>query len=242
MNIFPTREALPVLDCATLEPWLREKGLVWQNRPAIILEAWKEEPTRTPQEKKLAERFAPRSMVVEQIKPDQSTHQHFVINEGRGTLTFFLIPESGTNSYLVPLIAEPKSWGISIMPPGGMINKDETPEASALREFTEETGINVLRFLTKGKALISLAGGKPTPYHRRLGERGSGAYWFTGVIAKAFFEKPKGHDLAFPFLMTLKNWELFCAEGGTEHAVVEACGPAITYLAIMALKPHIVNF
>ena len=225
---------LPVLDTETLDFWLLKQKLVWKDaNPPVPLNDWLVEPERAENEAKTAKRFAPRVMVVEQRKPDGSLFHHLIIEEGRGILVFCLL--HGGKEELVVLAAEPKSWGVSIMPPGGMIGTkevpDESPQEAAIREFREETGF----VLSSAKPL---AGGRPVPYHRRLGARGDGTYWFRGIAERPIKKwDPAQKNPSEPvhcFLMELSEWRVLCKNGGSLYGVVEACGPAITLLALQA--------
>jgi len=219
---------LPILTTKTLDGWLEEEGLVWPDiRPPVPLNDWVGEYARPASDVGVAKRFAPKVKVLEQRRPDGTIFPHFIIDEGQGVLVFCRLPNPVGEEGLVVLIAEPKSWGVSVMPPGGVLKRGETPEECAFREFAEETGIML-------SLVQQLAGARATPYHRRLGGRGEGTYWFRGFVGDPIQVTPQkdNSEQARAFLMPLSEWRALCHEGGSKHGVVEACGPAITLDAL----------
>ena len=221
---------LPILTCETIDGWIKEQGFVWSDvRPPVPLQEWITEEGRPVKDVGIVKRFAPEVKVLEQRRPDGTIFPHFVVDEGRGILIFCLLPNfvSGEDDFVV-LTAEPKSWGVSIMPPGGRWNEKEDMKTCCLREFREETGIVL-------DAVEPLVGGRAIPYHRRLGGRGDGTFWFRGIAGEQIrfnHSKKDASEPVRPFLMTLSGWRALCHKGGSKYAVVEVCGSAITFVAL----------
>ncbi len=227
----------PVLKAEEVLPYLKRHGIVpWRKVDATVVLEEHMKRELTPERRKIAERFAPKTEVLVLENPVNGIVDDFFRAVGKDWATVFApLPNPDDESDpLIPLIGEWKHGcdkdggdeGMTVVPPSGVATKADLVTqqpylAAGKREFEEETGIELAEVIPLSEHSFPSAGRNQT----------ARAFLFFGVPKIPVVPGPNKLDKMEHlkgFLLPLSEWRKFLRRYPTGELV----SPAITQLAL----------